>query len=188
MLAEFEAELLAMLEGAPAGMSEHQLLKRLQAAGHKGFPEGLFLDSLSLFRAHFLLFHCLYRLRDRLLESGRYRLEIHPLCIQLRPYALAGGNELGEHDPLRAYYLELDHLHHTTAQQVEEMLGAFWARLYANQRRHQALAVLELADPVDEATIKQRYRRLAMEHHPDRGGDTQAFQSLQEAMNILDRC
>lgn len=33
--------------------------------------------------------------------------------------------------------------------------------------------------------IKQVYRRLAAKHHPDRGGDKQAFQEIQEAYSIL---
>jgi curved DNA-binding protein len=33
--------------------------------------------------------------------------------------------------------------------------------------------------------IKQAYRRLAAKHHPDRGGDKQSFQEIQEAYGIL---
>ncbi|NBP58517.1 J domain-containing protein [bacterium] len=33
--------------------------------------------------------------------------------------------------------------------------------------------------------IKQAYRKLAGRHHPDRGGDTQQFQRIQEAYNTL---
>ena len=29
--------------------------------------------------------------------------------------------------------------------------------------------------------IKQAYRRLASQHHPDKGGDTAKFQEIQEA-------
>jgi hypothetical protein len=187
MLERLEGRLLAALQGEPEGLSEHALLKQLQVTEPEGFPSGLFLDPLTLFRAHFLLFHLLYRMRDGLAAAGTHLLEIHPLCIRLRPYSLSGDSALGEHDPLRDYYLEIAHLHNTTTPQVEALLGAFWARLYANQRRHQALAVLELADPVDERAIKQRYRRLAMERHPDRGGDTAAFQALHEAMEVLRR-
>ncbi len=186
--AAIEAMLLDWLETSPDGLSEHALLKRLQAAGLEAFPDALFRDSLSLFRAHFLLFHLLYRLRDRVGDSQRYLLDIHPLRICLRPYAYSTSGELAEHDPLRLYYLDLEHLHTTTAQQVEALLGGFWARLYARQRRHQALAVLDLAEPVDDAAIRLRYRRLAMEHHPDRGGDKERFQAVQEAMEILRRC
>jgi DnaJ-class molecular chaperone len=34
-------------------------------------------------------------------------------------------------------------------------------------------------------TIKRAYRKLASQHHPDRGGDTQTFQEIQVAYDIL---
>lgn len=37
----------------------------------------------------------------------------------------------------------------------------------------------------DASTIKSAYRRLASKHHPDRGGDTATFQSIQAAYDIL---
>jgi DnaJ-class molecular chaperone len=36
-----------------------------------------------------------------------------------------------------------------------------------------------------EAEIKQAYRKLAMKHHPDRGGDPAQFQKIQEAYETL---
>lgn len=47
---------------------------------------------------------------------------------------------------------------------------------------YSTLGVAETASP-DE--IKQAYRRLAKQHHPDKGGDTAQFQKIQEAYNIL---
>ncbi|NNG14653.1 MAG: DnaJ domain-containing protein, partial [Gammaproteobacteria bacterium] len=44
-----------------------------------------------------------------------------------------------------------------------------------------------LDDPVSDADIKQQYRRLAMQHHPDRGGDDATLQKINAAMNILTR-
>jgi DnaJ-class molecular chaperone len=37
------------------------------------------------------------------------------------------------------------------------------------------------------ATIKQRYRQLVSQHHPDRGGSTSRLQSINLAMEILAR-
>ena len=36
-----------------------------------------------------------------------------------------------------------------------------------------------------EDEIKQAYRRMASKHHPDRGGDTQKFQEIEEAYSCL---
>ena len=43
---------------------------------------------------------------------------------------------------------------------------------------YSTLGVAETASP-DE--IKQAYRKLANQHHPDKGGDTATFQKIQEA-------
>lgn len=37
----------------------------------------------------------------------------------------------------------------------------------------------------DAEAIKKAYRKLAAKHHPDRGGDTQRFQQIQEAYDVL---
>jgi DnaJ-class molecular chaperone len=42
--------------------------------------------------------------------------------------------------------------------------------------------VVKTATP---AEIKQAYRRLAMQHHPDRGGDQNRFQEIQQAYDVL---
>lgn len=36
-----------------------------------------------------------------------------------------------------------------------------------------------------EDEIKQAFRRLAMKHHPDRGGDAEHFKKIEEAYRIL---
>jgi len=34
-------------------------------------------------------------------------------------------------------------------------------------------------------TLKKSYRKMALKHHPDRGGDTKIFQGITEAYEIL---
>ena len=48
-----------------------------------------------------------------------------------------------------------------------------------------ALAVLGLTGEVDLALVKQRFRALARDHHPDRGGDPTTFQDLHTAYEVL---
>lgn len=180
--------LLELLALHPAGLSEYELLQCLRRgtvttdpfpAASKG------QDNYQLFRTHFLLFHHLYRLRERLRQAQQGDLEIHTLCIRKLPYIASNAQMLGQPDPLRAYYLDLANLEQTEPDQVAEMLAGFWARFSRYDRRQQALAALELPDSADNATIQRQYRRLAMRHHPDRGGDPARFQAIHAAMAIL---
>ncbi len=183
----FLQQLLEVLRAHPAGISEYALIRTLDSASESPFGTDCLRNNLSLFQTHFFLFHNLYQLHDQLWHSDGIHLEIGPLCIQLLP-----GNDnptptLSVHNPLRDYYLDIDNLNNTDADGVELLLGKFWQRFVRDDDRHNALTVLELSDPVDWATIKTRHRRLAMQHHPDRGGDEQRLQAINAAMNVLAR-
>lgn len=181
------SQLLELLQASPEGLSEYELLLRLSR--WQGSDERLPADALELFRTHFLLFHTLYRLRDQLHAHGRAMLQISPLCIRLLPYQ-AGESALSENDPLREYYLDLNQLRDTGAQDVQKLLGNFWMRLQGGEEKQAALAVLELDahdGELDLALIRQRYRQLVSVHHPDRGGSTQRLQSINHAMETLQR-
>lgn len=174
----------------PAGLSEYDLLQRLRqdTAGEATGIElgtGRCDDSHNLFRTHFLLFHHLYRLREQLVGERTGDLDIHTLCIRWLPPRAGDGQQLGQADPLRAYYLDLNNLVNTTREDVDQMLGRFWSRFSRDDRRHEALATLDLPADADEESIRQQYRRLAMRHHPDRGGDAGQLQAINAAMAIL---
>ena len=47
------------------------------------------------------------------------------------------------------------------------------------------LATLELQPPVDSISVRQQYRRLAMRHHPDKGGDGEQFRRVSAAYQRL---
>lgn len=181
-------QVLECLRGQPSGLTEHALIGQLRDAGVEPFAGARLQEPLSLFQTHFLLFHCLYRLRDSLAERDEW-VRIHCLDIGIEP--ARGGPGAGavglpaQRDPLRAYYLDLTQLERMDAAAVEALLGAFWSRLGRDQRREQALAVLELADPVDADTVRRQYRRMAQRHHPDRGGDTATLQRINAARWVL---
>jgi hypothetical protein len=179
-----ESTLHDMLKENTAGINECDLIKQLQQ--QKFLPEGDFFDSSFLFRVHFLLFHALYRLRDKLVISQSGLIEIELVKIYLKPY-MPGTEAIQRYDPLREYYLDLSQLENTSADEIEQMLGQFWSKYYAYDERQEALAVLSLAEPVEYSEVKLQYKRLAMLHHPDRGGDGQQLQAINQAMDVLKR-
>ncbi len=180
----FLAAVEAELRQQRAGISEYDLLKHLQRQGFFVFTGSGAMSPYEIFQAHFLLYHALYRLRDRMLDTQQAWLEIDVLKIRLLPYR-QGSEAMVSADKLRDYYLDLGNMRDTSEDQVYELLASFWNRLGRNEKRHDALAVLGLQDPVDDQTIKQTYRRLVMQHHPDRGGDKVRLQAINSALEIL---
>ena len=180
-------QLLALLRTHPAGLSEYDLFAALYNDGDSRFDISKLRDTFTLFCSHFRLFNALYLLRDKLWKQQSGFLEITPLLVILRPYdpVQLDPNQLDEVDALRDYYIDSTHLEQATAQELEQMLDKFWVRLNGSERRRQALDVLGLSDPIGTVEIKQHYRRLAMEHHPDRGGDTARLQMINAAMAVL---
>lgn len=170
------------------GLGEYELLKLLQTECPELFPEQIFHDSHDLFKAHFLLFHVLYRLDDELRRCSGYCVEIDVLNIRLHAQSAKDVAVPAKRDSMREYYSDLGNLQQTSAKDVDNLLTAFWVKYYANERRTEALTVLGLCDPVEMDVITRRYRELAMEYHPDRGGEQKQFQKLQEAMSVLRRC
>ena len=64
-------------------------------------------------------------------------------------------------------------------------MTGFWARFLAVDKRVQALQILELPADAELSAVKQRYRRLVREFHPDKGGDANRFREIREAYEIL---
>ena len=182
----FMAILLEILQLHPEGLSEYDLLQHLRGDTRSGFETGRLDDSAELFRTHFLLFHALYQLRERLRSSQSGDMDIHALSIRCHPFSVMTSHALAQPDPLRSYYLDMANLTGTTREDVEAMLGRFWACFGRYDRRREALAVLDLPDDADGVAILHQYRRLAMQHHPDRGGDPGKLQAIHAAMTILD--
>jgi len=183
----FLQQLLKVLRAHPVGISEYELIRALEADGESRFGADCLRNNLSLFQTHFFLFHSLYQLHEQLRHTDGVNLEIGPLCIRLLPGNNNPGVALSTHNSLHDYYLNINNLNNTDANDVELLLRKFWQRFVRNDERHNALAELELSDPVDWTTIKTRHRRLAMQHHPDRGGDEQRLQTINAAMDVLTR-
>ena len=171
----------------PAGITEYDLIRALRARGFFAFLPPPPAPPHQLFRAHFLLFHALYVLRGRLLSSRQGDLAIAALCIRRLP-SQPGDTTLAPCDPLASFYLDWANLDVTTEKDVSELIDSFWRRLGSMDTRAAALGELGLEDPVSDATIKLTWRRLAMEHHPDRGGDNERLQAINAAVDHLLTC
>ncbi|WP_415845254.1 DNA-J related domain-containing protein [Stutzerimonas zhaodongensis] len=193
-------QILVLLREQPEGCSEYQLIQQLKARHSTHIPNLPLLDKLVLFRTHFLVFNALYSLRDQLRGDNRNDIQISPLCVQLLPYA-AAVSAVAESDPLRDYYLDMTNLRDTDEEEVERLLASFWSRMRGDQlgahngswdpeQKRAALELFELDQEVESLnllTIKRRYRQLVSIHHPDRGGSTSRIQSINLAMEILER-
>ncbi len=62
--------------------------------------------------------------------------------------------------------------------------------MQGGEEKRAALELFELAEDsrtLDFSVIKHRYRQLVSIHHPDRGGSTTRLQSINKAMEILER-
>lgn len=170
------------------GVSEYELITALQnqQGDALGTLNGLSLqDTYELFQIHFMVFHCLYQIKDRWLSEEKYCLNIDPIKITLLPYVKSLSEEIVTADPLRSYYLDLANFETTDAEAAEDLIASFWKKFVVADDRQAALLVFGLEDGVDFERIKQQYRQLAMDHHPDRGGDSLKLAEINQAMRVL---
>lgn len=194
--------LTVLIADHPAGFSEHQLLTLLQQPPYSFFAENALSDPLLLFQTHFLLFHCLYRLRGQWLKNGSGMLNISALQIIKVPIPSAALppssasdtrntdqlTDLESADPLAHYYLDSRHFSATTSADVDALLTGFWRKLsrpVASESVEQALQILQLSPPISMTDLKVQYRRLAQQYHPDKGGDSEHFKHICRAYHQL---
>ena len=189
---QLETDLLNILIAQPTGIAEHAFLKQLSQAGYAVFTPSL--EPLELFQAHFLLFHILYRLTDKWQQAGHGRLVIDCLNIHFQTESdldmtHSAQTDLARDDSLKRYYLDYQHY-----RDVVDLLDQFWKQLSgvltaSPSEIEQAKQVLELEIHAEISLdqLNRQYRKLCFIHHPDRGGDTQTFQKINQAAQVLKR-
>ena len=180
------APILAQLLAADPVYKLHELMQRL--ANQDCLPDWETTAEIQLFRTNFLLMNGLYQLQQQLLECGTW-LHVAPLALHLVPICV-GNSWLQQADPLRDYYLDWRNCFVTTQQDIETLLHDFWQRYSAQpalsaQMRRQALATLGLTDTATYPMIRQRWKQLALQHHPDRQGDALQFMAIRLAWEQL---
>ncbi|OZG71279.1 hypothetical protein BTA51_21775 [Hahella sp. CCB-MM4] len=192
LIARLISALEDILIGQSMSLSEYELIKTLSDPPYSLFDGEAMSGQLNLFQTHFVLFHALYLMRERHWQENNTWIDISPLKI----FALSHSDKapqqntksqtsIGQADPLQSYYLDLNHLTNTSEGDVARLLNQFW-QAYLNPSQHkEALQTLGCESDTDWHTIKIQYRKLAMEHHPDRGGNAQTFAEIREAYEIL---
>lgn len=189
-------DLLNLLQQHPDGIAEHQLLKALAEQGYQAFQPSL--EPLALFQAHFLLFHLLYRQQQAWYQQGHGWLLIDCLKIQFQPqpphHQRHSHDTQSDHpqqdDPLRRYYLDIEHYRQTQTDDVIELLDSFWQKMTLPQGADNIEQAKQTLDIPPEAClslelVNRHYRRLSQIHHPDKGGDSERFRQISQAAETL---
>ncbi len=182
-------------------ISEYELMRYLAEEGFSEFKPDL--DPLILFRAHFLLFHLLYRLQDQWFFESRGRLSIYTTDIHLQEMAFVAnsvegsgqgsGQDLLQDDPVKSYYLDYSEFLNTQEDDVLSLLDDFWRKMagypihsISQEDRLQAQQRLGLeGQTLSMQSVKLQFRALCQLHHPDKGGDPQVFRQICDAKEVL---
>ena len=178
------APLLALLQQAAGSYKVHELMAALRQQG--AIPRLADDEQLQLFRVNFLIMNALYQLQAELWQEGWW-LVISTLDIRLEPLVgLSEANHgfvLGEN--LRSYYLDWQVFWQTDRAEVEALLNRFWRAYDGEGHKAEALALFELNEGASQEALRRRWRELALQHHPDRGGNAETFIRIRWAWEVL---
>lgn len=176
------------------GIGEYELICILKKPPYSVFDKDVLNDSLTMFQAHFILFHCLYRLREKWHDQKIGELDIRVTCVSLHPIS-ESTIDIKTQDPLADYYLEWSNLGGTDKNEVEALLHSFWQKMGGNELNtsistselERVCTVMKISSlqSLTLLELKQRYRRLQRKNHPDRGGRIEASQSILQAYSLL---
>jgi DnaJ-domain-containing protein 1 len=174
-----------VLKASPGGVKIYELLSGLdqdrinQVVNTQDY-------NLSIFRKNFILMNALYQLQLRLLKDNLY-LSIGQIEVQLLPMHHANQSKLtnaGE-QRIREYYFNWKNYEKTRSDDVIALLDSFWSHYRVNDKLTDALLVIGVPESTAWPEIQRKYRSLARENHPDRGGDPQRFIEIREAYEVL---
>lgn len=178
-------DVLRVLKQRPDGVKIYELLSGLNqdAVNHVVNTEDY---NLSIFRKNFLLMNALYQLQLRLIKDGIY-LSIGQIEVQLVSVSSISEKRLtnaGE-QRIREYYFNWKNYERTSGEEVLALLDQFWNQYRSSDKLTQSLVVIGVTATTAWHDIQRKYRVLARENHPDRGGDAQRFIEIREAYEVL---
>ncbi len=181
--------LMALLDINPGPHRLYDLIDQLREQGY--LSEYEMSDVEHLFAVNFLVNNALYHLQNTYWEEYRRYLSISSLAVELQinqPIAekdLIKGSETDA--ALSDYYLNWSHLEQANKASIESLLDSFWQAFVSDDELSVALSRFNLSADCSYAEVKRRYRELAMQHHPDRGGSQETFQQINQSMSVLQR-
>ncbi len=178
--------ILNLLREASSAYTIHGLIEHLQQHAELSalFERHGLTD---LFRINFLVMNALFQLQDELRNENLW-LDISSLHIALATMqseqTVLPASQVGS-EKLREFYLDWSNCESVTDSEVQGLLDDFWQFYYRQDKQRSACEVLGVAPDIEEGELRQVYRRLAQQHHPDRGGDARDFIRIREAYELL---
>ncbi len=179
-------EILHLLRDQSDGISEYEIMQAF--AEHDVYSALAEEDQLALFQKHFITMNALYELQHQLWQDEDIFLEVSPLKIQIvtsQQVSESTGIAVSATEKLSEYYRDWNNFNNTSEADVIDLLGNFWQRFTSQDKRQAAYEVLEIELDADIHKIKESYRRLAAQHHPDKGGEQAMFIRVRQAYEIL---
>ena len=173
-----------ILELHPEGLSLYEVIKQLSHPDTAFFDDRPLAEPQGLFQTNFVVMNALYQLNK---NSTEHYYEIHSLKICKHPkisHSTANPTQISESDPLEAYYLNWNNFKQSN-EEINELINQFWERMLVIDFEESDLLTLSLTKPVTLSEIKQQYRKLSQQHHPDKGGDADYFVEIQQAYTRL---
>jgi hypothetical protein len=145
---------------------------------------------LALYQKQFVAQAALCELHYLWAVEGKRTLVLTPVSVFAQ--ACTGDSQSAalceiERTPNFAFYLNTDNFYSATSESVAHLLDGFWKRYDGHVNRLPALNVLNLPEGSSWSTIHARFRELASQHHPDKGGDAAVFVDIRMAFESLRR-
>ncbi|WP_235423488.1 DNA-J related domain-containing protein [Pseudoalteromonas luteoviolacea] len=164
-----------------------------QITSHKALPN---LDSdphKELFKKNFLIMNALYQLQNELHEYGHH-LHVSNMDIYLHQAAVDTPNsnapQVESSAALRHYYLDWSN-YETSEEDIEALLTSFWQKYLlttpslGSEARAQLQKKWQLPTQYSATELQKRWRQLAIENHPDKGGDAAIFKQIKQEYEQL---
>lgn len=89
--------------------------------------------------------------------------------------------------PNIAFFCDETNFYGVTEDTVSALLESFWTRYHDHMEISPSLATLGLPEDVGMEEVRAKYRELASQHHPDKGGDAELFIEIRHAYEVLKR-